>query len=129
SFCQSHRGMELYRLLVPGLVCLVALRGVASVRLYPDEVSSLLELASWWNSFQGSETWQMRYADCRALNGILCNRDGFVTDIVLQSTSLYAPIPDIISRFQHLTRLSLPFCQLMGTLSESLFSLTSLIVL
>ncbi|CAI7859185.1 unnamed protein product [Closterium sp. NIES-54] len=78
---KSHRGMELYRLLLPGLACLFALTGVASVRLYPGEVDILLELASWWNSFDGSETWQLRYADCRALDGIMCNRDGFVTDL------------------------------------------------
>ncbi|CAI5518917.1 unnamed protein product, partial [Closterium sp. Naga37s-1] len=125
----SHQGMELYRLLLPSLACLLALRGVASVRLYPGEVDNLLELASWWNNFQGSETWQMRYADCMALYGIACDRDGFVTDLVLQAGSFNAPIPDMISRLQHLTRLALPFCQLTGTLSESLFSLTSLIAI
>ncbi|CAI7761075.1 unnamed protein product [Closterium sp. NIES-53] len=126
---KSHRGMELYRLLLPGLACLFALTGVASVRLYPGEVDILLELASWWNSFDGSETWQLRYADCRALDGIMCNRDGFVTDLFLRSRSFSAPIPDMISRLQHLTSLTLQLNKLTGTIPDSLFSLTSLIVL
>ncbi|GJP71077.1 hypothetical protein CLOP_g1938 [Closterium sp. NIES-67] len=121
--------MELHVLLLGSIACLVALRGVASVRVHAADVRSLLVLASEWNNFQGSETWGLRYADCKALDGIACDRDGFVTDIFLQMKSFNAPIPDMISQFQHLTQLALPFCHLKGSIPDGLFNLTSLVAL
>ncbi|GJP42034.1 hypothetical protein CLOM_g1633 [Closterium sp. NIES-68] len=126
---ESHRGLERRLPLLGSLAYLLVLRGVVSVRLHLDDVGSIQELARRWNNFEGSEIWGLRYVDCMAMEGILCDKDGFVTDIVLQQKGFYAPIPTMISKLQHLRHLSLMFCTLTGTIPDSLFNLTSLSVL
>ncbi|CAI5989218.1 unnamed protein product [Closterium sp. NIES-65] len=79
--------------------------GAASSRTCADSnhiAFNLAWLASEWGDFSGSDTWLWQYADCRAMEGIRCDRDGFVIAIELGMKNLQAPIPDMISRFQRL---------------------------
>ncbi|GJP55424.1 hypothetical protein CLOM_g14374 [Closterium sp. NIES-68] len=90
---------------------------------------SLLELAYYWDYFEGTDTWSWRFADCRAMDGIKCDDDGYVIAILLSNKKIEAPIPDMISQFQHLKFISLMSCQLTGIIPDSLFEISSLVFL
>ncbi|GJP80484.1 hypothetical protein CLOP_g10692 [Closterium sp. NIES-67] len=137
--CYAHPRQELRQgvelslllllLLLGSLACLVPPWGAAAVRVHPRDVSNLAWLASEWNGFNGSDTWSLSYADCRAMEGIRCDRDGRVIAIELGLKNFQAPIPAMISRFTRLRYLTLLFCQLTGPLPNTLCDLPSLVSL
>ncbi|GJP70263.1 hypothetical protein CLOP_g1221 [Closterium sp. NIES-67] len=115
---ETQRGLELHLLLLGGLACLVVPWGAVAVRLHPRDATSLALLASEWNGFNGSETWGLRDVDCTAMEGVFCDKDGFVAAIMLKLKNFGAPIPDMISRFQRLNTLS--------ALAASIFAMSSI---
>ncbi|GJP70271.1 hypothetical protein CLOP_g1225 [Closterium sp. NIES-67] len=124
---ETQRGrLELHLLLLGGLACLLAPWGAAAVRLHPRDATSLALLASEWSGFNGSDTWGLRHVDCTAMEGVFCDKDGFVSAIMLKLLNLGAPIPAMISRFQRLDTLMLTFCEITGTIPDALFDLRRL---
>ncbi|GJP53284.1 hypothetical protein CLOM_g12455 [Closterium sp. NIES-68] len=121
---EPQRGLELHLLL---LACLVAPWSAAAVRLHPRDATSLALLASEWNGFNGSESWGgLRHADCTAMEGVFCDRDGFVLALMLTMKNFGVPLPTMITRFHRLETLLLIFCEVTGTIPDALSRMTQL---
>ncbi|CAI7907252.1 unnamed protein product [Closterium sp. NIES-53] len=103
-----------------------SLPSALAVRLHETDAESLEVLAYLWGNFAGSDTWSWRHVDCRAMDGIKCDDDGYVIAIILSNKNIGDSIPEEISLLQHLRFLSLEGCQLTDTIPNALFDIPSL---